>query len=202
MLEPESGVRRLCMAVADAPAGLLPAACRADEFASLSIVEPALGGPALAVARPGANEAELLRLLVGTLLRELAEAATAKSAVLAALHVGIVRLSRTGFGGPAVARVLALACDPAMQVAADASGAPLAVALTDGLYSDLRMEGLPRQGWRPTVSAGAWLRPFNAPFADLRARRSGTDDASGVAIPCPSNPRGLDAGSGPARPPA
>jgi hypothetical protein len=183
----EPGVRRLCAAVAGCRPDLLAAACRSGGLGRMYVLSDPLLGLEVAVAPPGVDEVWLVRDLVRALRRALATEPWDPVPALLALHVGIVRVIGDGFGGAGLARIHALAGDRALRAAAARSGdggkdgdgggprgcgasgrrvgAPLAVAISDGLFADLRAEGLPGRAWRRVPAATAWIRPFAPPGA-------------------------------------
>jgi hypothetical protein len=149
---PAPGVRRLCAAMAGAEPGLLAAVCRTG-FPDRLLVAAARSGAQLAVAPPGVDEPGLVRDLVATLRERAAELGPGRTLLLG-LHVGIVRVVADRFDGAGIDTVLELAADAVRAAAADRPGdgaepgPGLVVVLADGLYTELRAEGLVRERWR------------------------------------------------------
>jgi hypothetical protein len=142
---PPPRVRRLCVVVAGAEPGLLAAVCRTG-FPDRLLVTAARSGVELAVAPPGVDEPGLVRDLVAT-LRERAADLGPDGTVLLGLHVGIIRVVADRFDGAGIDAVLEMAADAVRAAAAD-RGPGLVVVMADGLYADLRAEGLVRERWR------------------------------------------------------
>ena len=193
MEQPEPGVRRLCVAVAAGTPGLLLAVRRSGRLDRLYVSTDPHSRVEVGVAPPGVDELGLLRDLVLYLRRELDKVRpappgrvpsrrvppagrtlsppvrTLSRPVLLVLHVGIVRAVDGGLGGAGADRSRALAGDREIQTVADrdardrGNGAGLAVVVSDGLFADLRAEGLPAMGWKPVSTAAAWIRSFNNP---------------------------------------
>jgi hypothetical protein len=149
---PPPRVRRLCVVVAGAEPGLLAAVCRTG-FPDRLLVTAARSGVELAVAPPGVDEPGLVRDLVAT-LRERAADLGPDGTVLLGLHVGIIRVVADRFDGAGIDAVLEMAADAVRAAAADRAadgserGPGLLVVMADGLYADLRAEGLVRERWR------------------------------------------------------
>ncbi|MDT3398070.1 hypothetical protein RKE29_15710 [Streptomyces sp. B1866] len=212
-------MRRLCVAVAAGPAGLLARACRSGGYNRWHVAAGAVEGVEMAFAPPGADEPAVVAGLLAALRRLVPRAPAAPGPpvvplasagplasgepavsgefapvgglplprpVLTALHVGLTRVTDDAFGGEAVARTRALLRHPAVQAAArvpapgggpdgPGGGGALAVAFSDGLFHDLRAEGLPGRDWRRVPEAAAWLGLFG-PY-DAGPRDPGPYDA-------------------------
>jgi hypothetical protein len=126
-------------------------------------------GTEVAVATPGLDEVSLISDLIDAIRGQVMITPGLRQPVLAGFHLGMIRLTSTGFGGTGVQRVRTLIRDP--SIAAHVSlragandpvrcGPCLAVAITAGLFADLRVEGLPGDGWQLVSAASAWLRLF------------------------------------------
>jgi hypothetical protein len=155
--EPLPGVRRLCAATATEHMGLLASACQSGETGRLFITTDLDGRTGIAFAPPGVDEVAVMTQLITALHRLAADEPGASRPVLLAFHVGITRIGSEGPGGPAVMRARSLLANPAVCAAAAVSGGPLTVIISDGLYADLRPEGLPGQDWTHIPAAHAWI---------------------------------------------
>jgi hypothetical protein len=138
-------------------------------FYRLYLTNDPVGGAEFAVAAPGLDEVSLIADLIDAIHQQVMTTLGQGQPVLAGFHVGIIKLTDTGFGGIGVERALALIRDPdvtaqvTLRVAAADSargGLCLAVAITSRLFEDLRAEGLPGGNWQPIPEADAWLRLF------------------------------------------
>jgi hypothetical protein len=192
---PQPSVRRLCGAVAGDGPGLLAAVCR-TRFPDLLCLTAAPDGVELAVASPGVDEPGLVRDLVAT-LRERAAGLGPGRTVLLALHVGIVRVVADRFAGAGTAAALDMATRPEVRAAVAArprdaaqdAGPRLAVVLAEGLYQDLRGEGLVYEDWQ-RVPGWTALR-----FRSLPAgRRPFSARGNGSSAPAPEDRDGHGAG--------
>jgi len=162
LAEHEPAVRRLCIATAAGSPGLLAGIQRSEGFYRLYLMSDPAEEVELAFASPGLDEMSLVTDLIAAIHRTVMVTAGLSRPVLAGFHVGITRVIGDGLGGAGADRTRALIQDPAITTAAGRAGAPalLAVALTSGLFEDLRAEGLPDHGWQPIPAAGAWLKLF------------------------------------------
>lgn len=168
MNEHGPAVSRLCVATAGG-AEPLRSIQEFSGFYRLYLTQDPVDGAEFAVATPGLDEVSLIADLIDAIHQQVTTTLGQCQPVLAAFHVGIIKLTDTGFGGTGIERALALIRDPviAAQVslraaAADsARGGPcLAVAITARLFEDLRAEGMPGDNWQPVPAADAWLRLF------------------------------------------
>lgn len=186
---PPPRVRRLCVVVAGAEPGLLAAVCRTG-FPDRLLVTAARPGVELAVAPPGVDEPALVRDLVAT-LRERAADLGPDETVLLGLHVGIIRVVADRFDGAGIDAVLEMAADAVRAAAADRAsdgaeqGPGLVVVMADGLYADLRAEGLVRERWR-LVPGRAASRFWRFP-AGPRRLPGGSGHESARARECESD---------------
>jgi hypothetical protein len=168
MTEYGPAVSRLCVA-ATGGAEPLRSIQESGDFYRLYLTTDPADGAELAVAAPGLDEVSLISDLIGALRERVADAAGTGQSVVAGFHVGIVKLTETGFSGTGVERALALIRDPVIttlitpRAAADPrrGQSALAVAITAGFFEGLRAEGLPGDGWRLVSPVGAWLRLFD-----------------------------------------
>jgi hypothetical protein len=156
--EPQPGVRRLCVAAATVPAGLLASACRSADVGRLCVTVNSRDGTEMAFAPPGVHEVAVVTRLIAALLRLVTRKPAAPRPTLLAFHVGITKIEGEGFGGEAALRTRALLLNPAIRAAAAVGRRQLAVIMSDGLYADLRAEGLPSQDWLHIPAASAWMR--------------------------------------------
>lgn len=159
--EDESGVRRLCIAVAAGRPGLFASACRSRRFDRLYVWADPRDALEVGVAPPGVGEVDLVNDLIELLYTAVSTDRELAGPVLLALHVGITRVVDEGFEGAGMIRAKALLEHRAVRDMAGAD-AGLAVVVSDGLYTDLRAEGLAEHGWCSVASAAAWLRSFAA----------------------------------------
>jgi len=153
-----AGVRRLCVAAATGSVRLLSSACQSGAAGRLYVPAEQGGAAEMAFAPPGVDEAELVTRLIAAVRRLAATMPGVPRPVLMAYHVGITRIENDRFSGPAVLKALALLSDPAIQAAAAGNGDALVVVIPDGLYAELRGEGLPGRGWFPVPAAGVWMQ--------------------------------------------
>jgi hypothetical protein len=125
-------------------------------------------GVELAFASPGLDEMSLVPDLIAAMYKQAMAADGLRRPALAGFHVGITRIVDEGFGGTGADRALALIHDPAIleAIARAGTSAPLAVAVTTGLFGDLHAEGLSDSGWLSIPAADAWLKLFG-PAQDL-----------------------------------
>jgi hypothetical protein len=125
------------------------------------------GGTEFAVAAPGFDEVSLIADLIAAIRGQVVTIPGLRRPVIAGFHVGITRLIGDNFGGKGAERVLALIRHSAVlsasarTLAHTGASSALAVAVTAGLFEELRAEGLPHHGWESVPSAGAWLRLFH-----------------------------------------
>jgi hypothetical protein len=164
--ESQPGVRRLCIAAVTRPAGLLASACQTGDAGRLCLSVDTQDGTEMAFAPPGVHEVAVVSQLIAVLEALASAGPGAPGPALMAFHVGITRIEGDGFGGAAAARTRALLFNPAVRTVA-ADGPPLTVIMSDGLYADLRGEGLAAQEWLHIPAAGAWVRcgvPARPPF--------------------------------------
>jgi hypothetical protein len=168
MAEIEPGIRRLCIVVAAPKPGLLTSACRTGEWDRLYVLADPRNGIETAVAPPGVDEVGLVRDLVRALRREVWVDPESPGQTFLVVHVGIVRIVGDGFGGAGVSRTRALARNAAVRAAADrgareqGKATRFAVVISDGLFSDLRTEGVSGEGWQLVPPAAAWVRAFDS----------------------------------------
>jgi hypothetical protein len=151
---------------------LLTSACRATDVDRLWVTVDQNDGTETAFAPPGIDEVAVVTRLIAVLHRLAVGKPGVPRPALMAFHVGITRIEGEGFGGEAPLRTQALLRDPAIRAAAVDSGRALAVIMSDGLYADLRAEGLPGEDWQRMPAARAWLRCCGA-GASPEARRPG-----------------------------
>jgi hypothetical protein len=168
LAEHEPAVRRLCVATAAGTPGLLADIQRSEGFYRLYLMSDPAEDVELAFASPGLDEMGLVTDLIAAIHRTVMMATGLRQPVLAGFHVGITKVIGDGLGGAGADRTRALIQDPAIKAASERAGAPalLAVALTSGLFEDLRAEGLPDHGWQSIPAAGAWLRLFDSAPAE------------------------------------
>lgn len=161
--EPVPAVRRLCVATAGAGIpGPLTLIQRSGGFYRLYVrTDPS--GTELAVASPGIDEVSLIADLIATMHGQITLTPGQRAPTIAGFHVGVTRLIGGSFAGNGAERVLALIRHPAVLAACAQAKAPalLAVAVTAGLFGELRAEGLPHRGWEPVLAADAWVRLFD-----------------------------------------
>jgi hypothetical protein len=164
--ENEPGIRRLCVALCAGKAGLLAAACRTGGWGRLLVQDDPGSSAEIGVAQPGIDELALLGGLISGLVREILAGAGPPARAFLAVDVGIVRLTRNGFGGAVLSRAAELAANSFIAAAAgrrdcpDVAGHGLIVVIPDGLFADLRAEGEPCAGWQRVAPAAAWFRSF------------------------------------------
>jgi hypothetical protein len=158
MTEVQPGVRRLCVAAATWPAGLLAVACETGDVGRLCLTVDAQDGTEMAFAPPGVHEAGVVAQLA-TVMEGLTGGQIRASPTIMAFHVGITRIEGDGFGGAAALRARGLLLDPDVRNAAAACPG-LAIVMSEGLYSDLQDEGIPIREWMYLPSAGAWVRCY------------------------------------------
>jgi hypothetical protein len=165
--ESQPGVRRLCIAAITWPADLLLHACQAEDTAQLCLSLDAQDGTEMAFAPPGINEVDVVTRLT-TVMAELTSARRLPPGLARlAFHVGITRIEGDSFAGSGPSRARALLADPDIRDAAAACPG-LAIIMSDGLYNDLRNEGLSPAEWRSVPVAAAWVRccfPASRPSA-------------------------------------
>ena len=187
---PDTGTRRLCMALASERPGLLAEACQGGRFGRLFLAVLA-DGTQVAIAPSGIEEVRLVRDLVDA-VTVLVPAApdpggpptrpmsltSPMSPTLLALNVGIMRVLDDGFTGAGLERARSLANDAAVRTAVGehvgAGGEKrggLAVVLSAGLYADLYDEGYALEDWHP-VRASARVVPVEGIVNDLPEYRS------------------------------
>jgi hypothetical protein len=164
LAEHEPAVRRLCIATAAGPRGLLTEIQRSEAFYRLYLTSDPAQGVELAFASPGLDEMLLVTDLITVMHKKAAEMTGLPRPVLAGFHVGITKVVGDGLGGTGADRTLALIQDPAIKTASEHAYSPalLAVAITSGLFEELRSEGLADHGWRSVTGAGAWLKLFGS----------------------------------------
>lgn len=164
MVEHEPAVRRLCIATAAGTPGLLADIQQSGGFYRLYLMSDPAEDMELAFAAPGLDEIGLITDLIAAIHRTTVTTAGLRRPVLAGFHVGITRVIGDGLGGTGADRTRALIQDPAIMAAAERAGTPalLAVAVTSGLFEDLRAEGLAQHGWQSVPDAGAWLKLFDS----------------------------------------
>ena len=161
--EPGPAVSRLCVATAGAGRpGPLTLIQRSGGFYRLYVTtDPS--GIELAVASPGIDEVSLIADLIATIHGQITLIPGLRQPTIAGFHVGLTRLIGGSFAGKGTERVLALIRHPLVLAACARAKAPslLAVAVTAGLFEELRVEGLPHRGWEPVPAADAWVRLFD-----------------------------------------
>jgi hypothetical protein len=169
LTEHEPAVRRLCVATAAGAPGLLAGIQRSESFYRLYLMSDPAGDVELAFASPGLDEMSLVTDLIVAMYRKVMVATGLRQPVMAGFHVGITKVIGDGLGGAGADRTRALIQDPAIKSASERTGSPalLAVAVTSGLFEDLRAEGLPDHGWQWIPAAGAWLKLFDSTPAGL-----------------------------------
>ncbi len=169
MTEHGPAVSRLCVAAAGGGEPLRSIQ-ESSGFYRLYLATDPADGTEFAVAAPGLDEVSLISELIDAIREQVTITPGLRQPVLAGFHVGIIKLTGNGFGGTGVDRVLALVRDPAIAAhvsrratAADSArgGSRLAIAITAGLFEDLRAEGLPGEDWQLVPAADAWLRLFD-----------------------------------------
>jgi hypothetical protein len=83
-----------------------------------------------------------------------------------ALHAAAARLAEAGSGAlpehEDEAGAGGAAGSAAAAASASASAACLVVGLTNGLYADMRAEGLPGSDWQPAADASVYIRAFTS----------------------------------------
>lgn len=162
----ESGpaVSRVCVATSGAGIpGPLTVIQRSGGFYRLYLKADPVGTE-LAVASPGIDEVSLIADLIAAIREQVMTIPNRQQPVVAAFHVGMTRLIEGNFVGKGTDRVVALSSHPAV-LAACARPRPIplfAVAVTAGLFHELRAEGLPRHGWELVSAPDAWLIRFAA----------------------------------------
>jgi len=112
----------------------------------------------MAFASPGVDEVAVVTRLIA----DLHQSSGVARPIRLAFHVGITRIEGEEFGGEAALRTRALLLDPAILAAVPGNGQELTVIMSEGLYSDLRAEGMPGHGWRRIPAASAWMRSCEA----------------------------------------
>jgi hypothetical protein len=164
LAEHEPAVRRLCIAAAAGTPGLLAGIQQSEGFYRLYLMSDPAEGVELAFASPGLDEMSLVTDLIAALRRKITMATGLPQPVVAGFHVGITKVIGDGLGGAGADRTRALIHHPAIKTASQRAGPPplLAVAVTSGLFEDLRAEGLPGLGWQLVPAAGAWLKLFDS----------------------------------------
>jgi hypothetical protein len=160
---PDTGSRRLCVALSSDRPGILADACGRGQFGRLFLAVLDDGTQA-AIAPAGIDEVRLVRDLVGAVSAQLPGAPRADPRpTLLALNVGIMRVLDDGFAGAGLDRARGLANDAAVRTAVGDQARPgFAVVLSDGLYTDLCDEGYALEDWHRVQSSGAWFRCFDA----------------------------------------
>ena len=196
MSEPHPGVRRLCVAAAG-PTCLLTSACESARLGRLCVTLAQRDGMEMAFAPPGIDEVALVTRLITALRHLAARGPDVGRPALTAFHVGITRVEGEGFGGEAALRTRALVLNSAIRATAIDSGRRLALIISDGLYADLRAEGMPGQDWRHIPAAGAWMRCCEARLPDPQGRGY-PSDPQGRGYP--SDPQGRGYPSDPQSP--
>ena len=159
LAEHEPAVRRLCIATAAGMPGLLSGIQQSEGFYRLYLMSDPSEGVELAFASPGLDEMSLVTDLIAAMCQTAETTAGLRRPVLAGFHVGITKVIGDGLGGAGADRARTLIQDPAVKAASERAGVPalLAVAVTSGLFEDLRAEGLPGHGWQPVPAAvTAW----------------------------------------------
>jgi hypothetical protein len=169
LAEHEPAVRRLCIATAAGIPGLLADIQQSVAFYRLYLMSDPADGVEIALASPGLDEMGLVTDLIIAIRRKIMMVTGLQRPVLAGFHVGITKVIGEGLGGAGADRARALVQDPAIRAASDRAELPalLAVAVTSGLFEDLRAEGLPDHGWQWIPAAGAWLKLFDSTPAGL-----------------------------------
>jgi hypothetical protein len=121
-------------------------------------------GVELAFASPGLDEMLLVTDLIAAMHRKVTVTTGLRRPVLAGFHVGITKVIGDGLGGTGADRALTLIKDPTIKTASERIGPPalLAVAITAGLFEELRAEGISDHGWQSIPAAGAWLKLFDS----------------------------------------
>jgi hypothetical protein len=121
-------------------------------------------GAELAVASPGIDEVSLIADLIAAIHGQITLIPGLRQPTIAGFHVGVTRLTGGSFAGKGTERVLALIRHPTVLAACARAEASclLAVAVTAGLFEDLRAEGLPHRGWEHIPAADAWLGLFES----------------------------------------
>lgn len=157
MAEAQPGVRRLCVAAATWSAGMLASACELADVGRLCLTVSAPDGTEMAFAPPGIHEAGIVTRLTAVMESLTAAHISAPGPTLLVFHVGITRIEGESFGGAAAERARALLSHPAVRGATAQCG-PLAIIMSDGLYTDLQAEGMTVQEWQRIPTAGAWVR--------------------------------------------
>jgi hypothetical protein len=162
----EPGVRRLCAAVVGGGADLLARSCQTAAMGRVYVSDE--HGPAIAVAPPGIDEAAMVDGLLAALHQSACtDPAALEHTVVAAFHVGIVRVDGNGFGGAGVHRVLHLAQRGALNAVGSADEAApgpwMLTLVSEYLFTDLLAEGWPAEGWHPVPAAGAWYKRYPMP---------------------------------------
>jgi hypothetical protein len=144
--------------------GLLASIQQSEGFYRLYLMSDPAESVELAFASPGVDEMGLVTDLIAAMHREATMAIGLSRPALAGFHVGITKVVGDGLGGAGADRARALIQDPAIRTASERGGVPvpLAVAVTSGLFEELRAEGLPDDGWQCVPAAGAWLKLFRA----------------------------------------
>ena len=168
MAEREPAVRRLCIATASGTPGLLAGIQQSDRFYRLYLMSDPAEDVEIGFASPGLDEMSLVSDLIDAIHRRVTMASGLRRPVLAGFHVGITKVVGDGFGGAGADRTRALLQNPAIKTASERTGVPplLAVAVTSGLFEELRAEGLPDDGWQSVPAAGAWLKLFDSAAAE------------------------------------
>jgi hypothetical protein len=163
----EPAIRRLCIAAEAGPPGLLTCVQRTEGFYRLYLMSDPATGTEMAFASPGLDEMSLVGDLIAAMQHEVAEPDGLRLPVLVGFHVGITKVVGDGFGGAGADRVRALISDPAIRAAMTHASppAPLAVAITIGLFEEFRAEGQSDHGWQRIPAAGAWLKLFDSAAA-------------------------------------
>jgi hypothetical protein len=162
------GVRRLCVGVGQSP--LLDTACRIAGFGRLYTEHARADAIDLGFASPGVDEAELVADLISALhaafTRRGGPPDARRGPVLVAFHVGITRVEGDDLRGAAVTRIreilLHLACSSTEEGWAEPAAQSLVVAISAGLFEDIRADCGFGEGWRPLPAADAWFRGYQA----------------------------------------
>ena len=167
LAEHEPAIHRLCVATDAGAPGLLACVQRTEGFYRLYLMSDPATGTEMAFASPGLDEISLVEDLIAAMRHEVTAAEGLRLPVLAGFHVGMTRLVDDGFGGAGADRVRALIADPAIRAALAQASPPalLAVAITVGLFEELRAEGQSDHGWQRIPAAGAWLKFFDSAAA-------------------------------------
>jgi hypothetical protein len=168
LAEHEPAVRRLCVATVAGPPGLLAGIQESGAFYRLYLMSDPAEDIEFAFASPGMDEMGLVTDLIVAIHRKVMRATGLSRPVLTGFHVGITKVLGDGLGGAGADRTRALIEDPAIRRASERAGPParLAVAVTSGLFEELRAEGLPDHGWQSIPAAGAWLKLFDSAPAE------------------------------------